>query len=99
MEKQTIEYFDFKTRTQKHIDMPSCTKVEYLEQRNKNYMNYTAISFEKRKITYEELHERIDEYARALAKKGSRISIAKRWIKSNYCKCYWFDRNRVRYTY
>lgn len=72
MEKQTIEYFDYKTHTQKSMEVPICTKYEYLKERNKKYMDYTALSFENRKITYEELHTRINEYARALAKKGIR---------------------------
>lgn len=65
-----MEYYDPKTKTNKKITMPNCTKYEFLLERNKNYMNYNAISFENRKITYEELHVRIDEYARALTKKG-----------------------------
>ena len=48
-----------------------CTEYDYLLNHNQNYMNYTALSFENReKITYEELHCKIDEYTRALTKKG-----------------------------
>lgn len=52
--------------------VPNCSEYEFLLERNKNYMNETAITFAGKKITYEELHTRIDEYARALYKKGIR---------------------------
>lgn len=54
------------------IEMPNDKVYNFLLERNKNYMNYTALSFDKKKITYEELHTRIDEYARALYKRGVR---------------------------
>ena len=48
------------------------SKYNDLLNRNKNYMNNVALSFGKRKITYEELHENILNYAKALYKKGIR---------------------------
>ena len=47
-------------------------KYDYLYECNKNHMNLTAISFDNTKITYEEMHERINQYARALYKIGIR---------------------------
>lgn len=70
-----ISYFDYKSRTNKIMKIPNCTRYEYLVERNRNFMNYIAISTEDgRKISYEELHEKIDEYAKALSKKGIRKS-------------------------
>lgn len=48
------------------------SKYEYLLEKNKNYMNYTAFTFGKRKITFEEFHQRTNEFAQALYKKGIR---------------------------
>ena len=42
-----------------------------LEQ-NKDYMNLTALSFGDRKISYEEMHDRIEKYVRLLYSKGVR---------------------------
>ena len=54
---------------------------EYQLKQNKNYMNNVALVTEKgEKITYEEFHTRVDEYARALKLKGvnegDRIAVA-----------------------
>ena len=51
---------------------PNQSKYDYLYECNKPYMNLNALSFGDRKITYEEMHERINQYARALYKKGIR---------------------------
>ena len=53
---------------------PDMSKYDYLLENNKNYMNYTALtsSLSNRKITYEEMHDRIEKYARILYKKGIR---------------------------
>lgn len=48
------------------------TKYDYLLEQNKNYMDYTALSFGDRKITYEEMHDRIEKYVRLLYSKGVR---------------------------
>lgn len=48
------------------------TQYEYMLEKNKNHMNEIALSFEGRKITYEELHDKIDKYARLLYKRGIR---------------------------
>lgn len=47
-------------------------QYDYMLEQNKNHMNETALSFEGRKITYEELHDKIDKYARLLYKRGIR---------------------------
>lgn len=52
------------------VELPRATKYDFLLERNQKYMNNIALSFGSKKITYEEMHTRIDEYARALAKKG-----------------------------
>lgn len=72
METKKEKYFNFYTNTEKQTELPIGSKYDFLEDRNKDYMNYIALSFDKRKITYEELHTRINEYARALYKKGIR---------------------------
>jgi len=48
------------------------TKYNYMLEKNKNYMNLTALSFGDRKITYEEMHDRIEKYVRLLYSKGVR---------------------------
>ena len=51
---------------------PNDTEYNFLYERNKKYMNNIALKFGNLNITYEELHTRIDEYARALYKRGVR---------------------------
>ena len=51
---------------------PNDRKYNYLLNNNLNYMNYTALSFGKRRISYEELHECINKYAKILFSKGIR---------------------------
>ncbi len=47
--------------------LPNCTQTDFLRERNKNYMNYIAISTEdNRQITYEQMHEEIRKYAKYL---------------------------------
>ena len=60
---------------QEHNDFvinPNQSKYDYLLECNKPYMDLIALTFGNRKITYEEMHERINQYARALYKKGIR---------------------------
>ena len=45
---------------------------DYLLEKNKNHFNEVAITFGDLKVTYEELHDNIDKYARALYKRGVR---------------------------
>ena len=64
-----MNFYDESART---ASVPNCSEYEFLLERNKNHMNDVAITFAGKKITYEELHTRIDEYAKALYKKGIR---------------------------
>lgn len=53
------------------------SKYDYLYEKNKNYMNYTALSYKVAnskdiRISYEEMHEKINKYAMALNKYGIR---------------------------
>lgn len=64
-----MNFYDESAKTQV---LPHDTQYNFLYERNKNYMNNVALTFDKKVITYEELHQRIDEYARALYKKGVR---------------------------
>lgn len=48
------------------------TKYNYMLEQNKDYMNLTALSFGDRKISYEEMHDRIEKYVRLLYAKGVR---------------------------
>ena len=65
MEKITFtDFYDNKVYTE---ELPNCTPTEFLRQRNKNYMDYIAISSEDgRKITYEQMHEEIERYTKYL---------------------------------
>lgn len=67
-----VKYVNQYTGVEKTATIPENSKYDFLLERNQKYMNYNALSFFNRKITYEELHERINEYARALYKKGIR---------------------------
>lgn len=62
------------TKEEKEVTIPNNSKYDFLLERNQKYMNYNALSFKgkKEKITYEELHTRIEEYTRALYKQGIR---------------------------
>lgn len=51
---------------------PDDRKYNFLLNNNEKYMNYTALTFADRKISYEELHDRINKYARILYQKGIR---------------------------
>ena len=48
------------------------SKYNYMLEQNKKYMNLTALSFGNKEITYEEMHESIQKYAKLLYKKGVR---------------------------
>lgn len=45
---------------------------EYLLEKNQRHFDDVAVTFGKQSISYEELHERIEEYARALHNRGIR---------------------------
>lgn len=51
------------------MEKPNCSMYDYMLEQNKKYMDYTALTFGNLKITYEELHQRIDEYARLYTKR------------------------------
>ena len=46
------------------------SKYNYLLEQNRKYMNMTALSFEGKKITYEEMHEQIHKYANLFQQEG-----------------------------
>lgn len=64
-----MNYYPLEAKT---TEIPNLSEYDFLYERNKPYMKETAITFAGKKITYEELHTRIDEYARALYKRGVR---------------------------
>ncbi len=66
------KFYDYYTKEMKEDTIPTGNEYDFLLERNKNHMNDIALSFDFKKITYEQLHERIDEFARALYKKGIR---------------------------
>lgn len=51
---------------------PNMSKYDYMLESSKNHMDNIALTFEDRKITYEEMFESIDKYAKMLYKKGVR---------------------------
>ena len=51
---------------------PNMSKYDYMLENSKNHMNNIALTFGDRKITYEELVESIDKYAKVLYSKGIR---------------------------
>lgn len=68
-EKKHLGFYDPSVYS---AEIPNMSEYDFLLERNKNHMNEVAITFMGQKITYEELHTKIDEYARALYKKGVR---------------------------
>lgn len=72
MKMKKVNFVDMYTKENCTEILPNESRTAFLRKRNNNYMNYTALSFENRKITYEELHERIDQYAKALYQLGVR---------------------------
>lgn len=66
------KHMNFYSEEAKTAELPNNSEYGFLYERNKKYMNNTAITFMGKEITYEELHTRIDEYARALYKRGVR---------------------------
>ena len=74
MEKPSQQHsnMQFYKEEAKTVSLPNESEYDFLYDRNKNYMNNIALMFDKSKISYEELHTRIDEYARALYKRGVR---------------------------
>ena len=63
---------NFYSEEAKTTAKPNDTEYGFLYERNKKYMNNIAITFGGLKVTYEELHTKIDEYAKALYKRGVR---------------------------
>lgn len=63
---------NFYSEKAKTAAKPNDTEYGFLYERNKKYMNNIAITFGGLKVTYEELHTKIDEYAKALYKRGVR---------------------------
>lgn len=51
---------------------PDMSKYDYMLETAKIHMDYIALAFEDRKITYEELFESINKYARVLFARGVR---------------------------
>ena len=51
---------------------PNMSKYDYMLENSKNHMNCIALTFENKKITYEELFESINKYAKLLYAKGVR---------------------------
>lgn len=66
-EKKFMNAYEEEAR---NIKFPRMKGYDFLLERNKNYMNYTALSFGKQKITYEQMHTKIDEYKKAFEKRG-----------------------------
>ena len=79
MKEKETTFFDYYTQKNITTTIPMGSKYDFLLERNANYMNNIALSFGDRKITYEEMHERINEYARALyhhgIRKGDKIGV------------------------
>lgn len=51
---------------------PNMSKYDYMYENSKNHMNNIALTFENKKITYEEMFEAINKYAKLLYAKGVR---------------------------
>ncbi len=63
MEKKHLNYFP---KESNRIYDNKQSLYEYLLEKNKNHFSEIAITFGNLKYTYEELHSKIDEYAKAL---------------------------------
>lgn len=63
-----IDYYD--ANIEKEDVLPDESQYDFLLHRNYGYMDHIALSFYNRRITYGELHQKIDEYARTLFSLG-----------------------------
>ncbi|MBQ6678186.1 MAG: hypothetical protein IJM71_09075, partial [Clostridia bacterium] len=63
-EVKFIDYYN--GAIEKSDSLPKGNEYDFLLERNKSHMRETALTFGKKNISFEELHEKIDEYARAL---------------------------------
>ena len=86
-EKRTIEVFDIRQEfdnfdlysmifnllcLSKLLYTSNIDKYDYMLENSKNHMDSIALTFEGKKITYEELFESINKYAKVLYSKGVR---------------------------
>jgi len=63
---------NFYSNDARNATIPEDSEYNFLYERNKKYMNNIALTFGNLDISYEELHTKIDEYARSLYKRGVR---------------------------
>ena len=63
---------NFYSNDARNATIPEDSEYNFLYERNKKYMNNIALTFGNLNISYEELHTKIDEYARSLYKRGVR---------------------------
>lgn len=63
-----IDYYD--NCVEKEDVLPDESQYDFLLRRNYGYMDHIALSFYNRRITYRELHRKIDKYARTLFSLG-----------------------------
>lgn len=52
------------------VESPKCTAYEYLCERNKNNLDYIAINFFDKRITYRKMFQYIDDAAQSLSQMG-----------------------------
>ena len=69
LEKKHLSYFPAESN---RVYDNKQNLYQYLFEKNQGHFSDIAITFGKKQFTYEELHTRIDEYARALYYKGIR---------------------------
>ena len=67
---------------EKQTEIVNCSDYDFLLERNKNFMNYIALSFHNKKITYEELINNISK----LKEQDNIEKILKEWYGPNCLK-------------
>ena len=67
IDKPWIKHYEYQ---EIKVESPKCTAYEYLCERNKNNLDYIAINFFDKRITYRKLFQYIDDAAQSLSQMG-----------------------------
>ena len=67
IDRPWLKYYDYESR---NIELPTTSIYEYLKDNTKKYSNMIAINYFNNKISYKELFNNIEKYAKAFTAEG-----------------------------
>ena len=83
----------------RHLEYPECSVYDLLEERSKEFPEFTALDYFGSKITYKKLIDKISKCAKALdaigVKKGDSVSICLPNIPEAVCLFYAVNKIRA----